>query len=188
MKPISIALALIMCAANLGAQVAGTPAPKPMPQQPGGDAFAQCLFPPELVMMHQRDIGLQDAQRTKLIAEMSQAQAKFTEVQWTLSGEQQKLEQLLKGATVDETAVLKQVDRILSLEQDLKRSQMTLMVRVKNTLTPQQQSALSAFRPRSFARNKEPLIIVDGNVQPPPGPGSAGYRIGYPGGAPPDCG
>jgi hypothetical protein len=113
---------------------------------PGDDPFSRCLIPPELVMAHQREINLEDAQRTKLIAEMSQAQAKFTEVQWTLSSEQQKLEQLLKTAAIDEAAALRQLDRILSLEQGLKRSQLTLLLRVKNTLTPRQQEMLNALR------------------------------------------
>ena len=43
--------------------------------------------------------------------------------------------------------MLKQMDRILSLEQDVKRAQMTLMVRIKNTLTAQQQESLRATRP-----------------------------------------
>jgi len=99
-------------------------------------------------MMHQGEIGLQDDQRTKLASEMSRAQAKSTEIQWTLRGEQQKLEQLLRAATLDEVAVLKEVDRILSLEQEMKRTQVTLLVRVRNTLTAEQQTSLWAARPR----------------------------------------
>lgn len=88
------------------------------------DVLLACLFSPEEVMMHQGEIGLQDDQRTKLASDMSRAQAKSTEIQWTLSGEQQKLEQLLRAATLDEVAVLKEVDRILSLEQEMQRTQL----------------------------------------------------------------
>jgi hypothetical protein len=79
---------------------------------------------------------------------MSRAQAKSTDIQWTLSGEQQRLEQLLRAATLDEMAVLKEVDRILSLEQEMKRTQLTLLVRVRNTLTVEQQVSLWAARSR----------------------------------------
>src|SRR5438105_3954238 len=159
MKLTTLALATVVAASRLGAQVPAPVARKvPTPaataemkaQPPGGDPIMRCLFPPELVMAHQQEIGLQDAQRTKLITEMSQAQAKFTEVQWTLSAEQQKLEQVLKSSTVDEVQALKEVDSILALEHDLKSAQMTLMVRVKNTLTPQQQETLAAMRPRGY--------------------------------------
>jgi Spy/CpxP family protein refolding chaperone len=116
----------------------------PPRQQP--DPVMGALFPPELVMAHQREIGLQDAQRAKLVAAMNTAQARFTEVQWTLSGEQDKLQQLVQTVAVDETAVQKQLDRILSMEDDLKRTQLLLMVRVKNILTPEQQGQLATFR------------------------------------------
>ena len=103
-------------------------------------------IPPELIMSHQNELKLQDAQRTKLIAETSQAQAKFTEVQWTMGAEQQKLEQLLSQPAIDEAAAMRQLERIMSIEQDLKRSQMTLLIRVKNTLTPAQLEMAEGMR------------------------------------------
>jgi Spy/CpxP family protein refolding chaperone len=47
---------------------------------------------------------------------------------------------------VDEAQVLEQVDRILTLEREIKRAQMGLMVRIKNTLTPAQQTKLREVR------------------------------------------
>ena len=119
------------------------PTPAPIVEQgrmgtPPDDPFSRCLIPPETIMGHQAELGVTDAQRTKLIAEMSQAQAKFTEVQWTMGSEQQNLEQILAKPSIDESAALKQLERITSIEQDLKRTQMTLLIRVKNTLTPVQ--------------------------------------------------
>jgi Spy/CpxP family protein refolding chaperone len=152
MKASILVLAAAFAATTASAQ--GNPPPRPAPQQqrngqqaPPPDPFAACLFAPEEVMSHQSEIGLKDDQRAKLAAEMGRAQAKATEVQWLISSEQEKLQQLVRSATVDEAAVLKQMDRILSLEQDVKRAQMTLMVRVKNTLTVQQQEQLRLWRP-----------------------------------------
>src|SRR5689334_20517789 len=82
----------------------------PAPPQP--DPFAACFFSPEEVMAHQSEIGLKDDQRSKLAAEMGHAQSKATEVQWLIGGEQEKLQQLVRGVSVDETAVLRQMDRI----------------------------------------------------------------------------
>lgn len=160
MKPTLIVLAAVMAISTANAQAvpvkpgraAVTPKPDPAdavwltPRDP----FAACLFSPEEVMAHQSEIGLRDDQRTKLAAEMGRAQSKATEVQWLISGEQEKLQQLVQSAVVDETAVLKQMDRILSLEQDVKRAQMTLMVRVKNTLTVEQQTKLREARPTPY--------------------------------------
>ncbi len=158
------------------------------------DPVMQFLFPPELVMAHQREINLQDAQRTKLVAAMTAAQGKFTESEWTLTAEQDKLQQLMQGTTIDEAAVEKQLDRILSMENDLKRAQLLMMVRVKNVLTPEQQAMLAAWQPcqpqetapgsAAIARKKIPIAAEgrDGRLVPAPPPIPCGARKIGPGG------
>ena len=55
---------------------------------------------------------------------------------------------LLQGSQVDKAAVLDEVDRILNLEREIKKAQISLMVRIKNTLTAQQQAKLAEIRGR----------------------------------------
>jgi Spy/CpxP family protein refolding chaperone len=141
-----------------------TPTPLAPHAGHGMDEYTGFLFPPEHVMAHQRELNLQDAQREKLIKEMTTAQAQFTESQWNLSAEHEKLVQLVKGTTVDEGAVVKQMERILSMEQNLKRTQLLMMVRVKNLLTPEQQQILQRYRHI--------------RVEPFPAPPAAGRRGG----------
>ena len=151
-------LLLALLATTAGALSAqGQPGQAPMAGPPNGqfkqpgpapepDPFARFLFPPELVMRFQSDIGLQDAQRATIQTAMKDAQSKFLDTQWQLSAEGEKLGKLLQNATVDETQVLEQVDRILTLEREMKRAQITLMVRIKNALTPAQQQKLRDLR------------------------------------------
>jgi Spy/CpxP family protein refolding chaperone len=134
-----LALAFVLSAASLAAQ--GPPGQRG--PGPGPDDWGRNFFPPELVMQHQSEIGLQDAQRTALTSAVQQAQAKFMDVQWKLSAEGEKMGRLLKGTQVDETQVLEEVDRILALEREIKRGQISLMVRIKNTLTAAQQAKLA---------------------------------------------
>jgi Spy/CpxP family protein refolding chaperone len=115
-------------------------------QGQGPDPFARHLFPPELVMQHQGQINLQDSQRAALQAAIQQAQTRFVDAQWKISAEGEKLARLLQTPTVDEKQVLEQVDRILDIEREVKRAQMGLMVRIKNTLTPPQQAKLRELR------------------------------------------
>ena len=140
-----LAFAFVLSAASLAAQGAPPgqrgPGPGPAP-----DDFGRNFFPPELVMQHQSEIGLQDAQRAALSSAIQQAQAKFTDVQWKLSAEGEKMGRLLQPTQVDEAQVLEEVDRILALERELKRTQISLMVRIKNTLTPAQQAKLVEIR------------------------------------------
>ena len=115
-------------------------------QQGPGDPFGRFLFPPELVMQHQGELGITDAQRATLTAAVQQAQSKVVETQFKLSAEGEKLGRLLQNASIDEGMALEQVDRILSMEREMKRAQMGLLVRIKNTLTPGQQARLMQLR------------------------------------------
>jgi Spy/CpxP family protein refolding chaperone len=151
MRRSMLALAFVLGAANLGGQ--GQPMGPPMggqrAQGPGpGEDWGRNFFPPELVMQHQGEIGLQESQRASLTSAIQQAQAKFMDMQWKLSAEGEKMGRLLQGTQVDEAAVLDEVDRILNQEREIKKAQISLMVRIKNMLTPQQQAKLSEIRSR----------------------------------------
>jgi hypothetical protein len=56
-----------------------------------------------------------------------------------VSAEGEKMGKLLQSAQVEETQLLEEVDRILALEREIKKAQISLMVRIKNALTPAQQ-------------------------------------------------
>jgi hypothetical protein len=47
---------------------------------------------------------------------------------------------------VDEPKVLEQIDRVLSVERDVKRAQLSLMMKIKNELSEDQKSKLSKIR------------------------------------------
>lgn len=113
---------------------------------PAGDPLARYFFPPELIMANQRAINLTDSQRNSLQQAMADAQGKFIGLQFKMSSELEKLAALLQPATVDEAKVLEQVDRVLGIERDVKRAQLSLMIRIKNLLTEQQQARLGVLR------------------------------------------
>lgn len=113
---------------------------------PGEDPLARFLFPPELVMAHQQEIGLTDRQRSAIQDAMKEAQGTFIDRQFQMSGEVEKLQRLVQAPTVDEAKMLEQLDRVLGVEKEIKHAQLTLMIRIKNQLTEQQQAALSKFR------------------------------------------
>ena len=143
MKYALLAFAFVLGAARLAAQ--GPPPGQRGPGQ-GQDDWGRNFFAPDLVMQHQGEIGLQDSQRAALTSAVQQVQAKFMEVEWKLSAEGEKLGRLLQTTQVDETQVLEQADRILALEREIKKAQISLMVRIKNTLTAAQQAKLVEIR------------------------------------------
>jgi Spy/CpxP family protein refolding chaperone len=63
-----------------------------------------------------------------------------------MQSEQQKLVQLLKAQPVDEAAALVQVDRLLNQEHEVKKAQLSLLIRIKNLLSSSQQAKLNELR------------------------------------------
>ena len=115
----------------------------------GGDLFANSLFSTDLIMAHQQTIGLSDAQRAAIRTLTLDAQKHFVPVQFQVAAEVEKLQELLDASPVNEAATLDAMDRVLVLEREIKREQVTLMVRLKNLLTQQQQDMLARLRPRT---------------------------------------
>ena len=97
-------------------------------------------------MANQDAIHLTDSQRNSLQQAMADAQGKFITMQFKMSSEVERLQTLLKPTSVDEPQVLEQVDRVLAVERDVKRAQLSLMIRIKNMLTSPQQSRLNQLR------------------------------------------
>jgi Spy/CpxP family protein refolding chaperone len=56
---------------------------------------------------------------------------------------------LLRLPRVDETAALAQVDKVLGMEREVKRAQVSLLIQIKNLLTPAQQQRLFELRSKS---------------------------------------
>ena len=134
--------ARILCACVVALLTAATVAA----QQPEQDPIGQSFFAPELVIQRQEAIGLSAEQKDALKAEIRQAQLKFTELQWKLQDEMEKLVSLVKQAHVDEPQVLAQLDKVLGAEREVKRAQVTLLIRIKNKLTAEQQGKLLELR------------------------------------------
>jgi Spy/CpxP family protein refolding chaperone len=139
---------------------------------PRGDAMMDNFFPPELVMRHQKEIGLTADQQKAIRAEMLKTAPKFMELQWQQSDEEETMQALLKQAHPEEKAVLAQLDKLLAVENELKRAQLGNLVRIKNILTPEQQAMLTGLKqgPRT--------------MPPGMGMGMPGGMGGAPGGAP----
>ncbi|HLG13270.1 MAG TPA: periplasmic heavy metal sensor [Blastocatellia bacterium] len=115
-------------------------------QPPGPDPIGEAFFPPELVMQHQQAIGITEDQKAAFKAEFRSTQTRFTELQWQLQDEMEKLAGLVKGEHVDEQQVLAQLDKVLAAEREIKRTQLSLVIRIKNRLTPEQQARLQKIK------------------------------------------
>jgi hypothetical protein len=152
MRTALLSLALTAAAAlpAVRAQAPTTaPVPGAMPSpRPGDDPLARLFFPPELVIDHAQDIGLEPGQRASIVAAIKAAQSDMIDFKMAMAERAQELARLAGEVRVNEPAALAQVDRVLEIERGIKRRQMQLLIHIKNTLPPEQQQRLAAIRDR----------------------------------------
>ncbi|MGH7655584.1 MAG: TonB-dependent receptor plug domain-containing protein [Gemmatimonadaceae bacterium] len=117
-----------------------------VPGHSAADLLTKYLYAPEFVMAHEDTIRLSDFQRTAIQDAVKQVQSKAIDLQFRLGAANVKLTGLLAGSTVDESAVLQQIDQVLALEREVKRAQITLLVQIKNQLTAKQQAKLDTWK------------------------------------------
>jgi Spy/CpxP family protein refolding chaperone len=114
---------------------------------PGPPPFMRQVFSPKLVMEHQQEIGLRPAQVEAIKRAMNEAQQQLVDLEWRLNAESEALGKLLDADRVDEAAVIAKLEQVTAIEQQVKKANFTLLVRVKNQLDPEQQRKLRAIRP-----------------------------------------
>jgi Spy/CpxP family protein refolding chaperone len=159
----AIVLALVVVA--LSQQPPDPPAPPapahqgpqhpPQPPRPP-DPIAQNLFPPELVMQNRQALGLSEEQKAAIKDELMKASARFNDLNWQMQDEMETMANLTRGTTVDEQRVLAQLDKILSIEREVKRTQISLSIRLKNKLTAEQQTQLQQLQQQMQPRPPMP--------------------------------
>lgn len=147
MRTKSIALAIL--AATLFAVAPAYAQPNPTPTSP--DLIAANLFQPELVLSKAGAVGLTAEQETAIRVAVLKAQTGFLQNQTQLQQMVQTMSAVVSANHVDETQALSQLDKVLSVERQIKRIQVELMVRIKNVLSPEQQEKLRQLRTEAGA-------------------------------------
>jgi len=169
----------------------GPPRKPPPPDDPLGDG----VFPPELIMQHQRELALTEDQKSFMRSEIQRTTTRFNELQWQLQDSMEALRETLKGTQVNEELALTQLGKVLEAEREIKTLHMGMAIRIKNKLTPEQQTKLQsmkAFTPRpggpgmgpgpgpGMGPNRRPGGGPGGGGPGGPGPGAGEGRPGEP--------
>ena len=115
-------------------------------QQPQDDPLARYLVPPDLIMAHSQELNLADKQRAVIKSEVQKAQSKFIDMQWDMKEETEKMVRLLQQTPADETRILEQADKVMALEREIKKTQLSLLIRIRNVLTAEQMAKLEELR------------------------------------------
>jgi len=159
MKPVfqlGLVTLFLWCAVPAGAQPMGPQLPMDAPPMDAPSmmhrpVFLDHVFRPELVMRHQREIGLTSAQQEAITRAMGETQQGLVDLRWKFEAESQELAKLLDAESVNEGAALAMADRVMSIEQQIKKEHLRMLIRIKNKLNPEQQAKLRQLeenRPR----------------------------------------
>lgn len=136
-----------------GASHAQEPMHKParaQPGQPSGtDPVGSKLFPPELIMGHQAELGIDEGQRTAILKEIEKTQSQVLQLQWQMQAAMELLAKSLDVPKIDETKALSQAERLMNLERDVKRTHLGMLIRIRNLLTDSQRAKLTDLRAKS---------------------------------------
>lgn len=113
---------------------------------PEDDPIGKQLFPPELIMSQSQKLHLDEKQRAAIKSEVSRAQSKFFDLQWEAKEAGETMAQMLQQTPIDEARVLEQADKVMGLEREIKKIHLSMLIRIKNSLTAQQIAQLTQMR------------------------------------------
>lgn len=131
-----ILIILFACLAFTTAMAAGSRA----------DMFEGKLFPPNIILEHRADLDLTREQFTAIKAAVVEVQANIAGYEWDMREAQQNIMAELEQSPIDEKRVLEHVSAVLAAENQVKKQQMTMLIRLRNLLTADQVAYLESLR------------------------------------------
>ena len=103
-----------------------------------GDVFQGKLFAPNVILEHRDELQLSKDQFTAIRAAVVEVQAGVAEHEWDMQEAYQALMLELDKSPIDEDKVLEHAGKALLAENQVKKKQMAMLVRLKNLLSAAQ--------------------------------------------------
>jgi len=107
-----------------------------------GDEF----YPPELIGVGRQALGLTQDQEDAIQEASDVGRQQGQVFQRRLNVETRRLEGMVKAEKLDPDAIVKQASIVMDLERDTKMAHLVMLVKIKNTLTPEQQATLRKIK------------------------------------------
>lgn len=109
------------------------------------DPFKGRLFPPQVILEHRDELELSKSQFTGIRAAVVEVQSSVAEYEWDMQQAYLALIEEIDERPIDEDAVLEHAEVALSAENEVKKRQMMMLVRLKNLLTEEQIDYLESI-------------------------------------------
>jgi Spy/CpxP family protein refolding chaperone len=150
-KKIVISSALVLSTVTSWAQFKGAGNPQggaqQMPQnKTQGCGLNENFFTPEMVMQNQLSLNLSDEQKSSIKKFMKESVLAFTDLQWQQSIKQEAMVLILKQEKIDEAKAISQLEKLLVIENEIKKLHLSSLIKVKNLLSADQQATLASLK------------------------------------------
>ena len=110
------------------------------------DVFKGKLFPPNIILEHQDELNLSKEQFTAIRTAVVEVQGNGAEHEWDLREAYQRAMAELDESPVDEDKVLENIDAVLRAENEVKKLQVAMLIRLRNLLTDEQMAYLRSVK------------------------------------------
>ncbi len=108
------------------------------------DPFKGKLFAPNVILQNQAELGLTKDQFTEIRATVVEVQGNVAEYEWDMREAYLKLMAELDESPISEDRVLEHAEVAMLAENQVKKHQMAMLVRLKNLLTAEQIAYLES--------------------------------------------
>ena len=114
--------------------------------EPKQDVFKGKLFAPNVILENQAELSLSKQQFTDIRRAVVDVQANVAEHEWDVRAAYQNIMAELDRTPIDEQQVLEHVGAALKAENEVKKMQVLMLIRLKNLLTDEQITYLESVR------------------------------------------
>ena len=114
--------------------------------EPKEDVFKGKLFAPNVILENQSELSLSKQQFTEIKKAVVEVQSNVAEHEWDLREAYQFIMSELDKTPIDEQKVLEHVGAALRAENEVKKLQVAMLIRLKNLLTGEQIAYLESVR------------------------------------------
>lgn len=136
--------------------------------------FQSELFSADLVLKYRSEIGLSTEQVTNVKKIYDSKISEFNSLKWDLDAALVAMNKNLASTKVDEKTAMEQMEKVMALEDQLKRIRLGMLITIKNELTASQQTQLKKLRTDNDVNglsvitpiNENPRVMlkVDGGI------------------------
>lgn len=113
-------------------------------QGQGQDPFKGKLIPPNVILEHQDELDLTKDQFTAIRAAVVEVQSSVAEHEWDLREAYQRVLAELDESPIDEGQVMANVEKALLAENEVKKLQVAMLIKLRNLLTDEQMEYLQS--------------------------------------------